>query len=68
MFVEAGGAAAIDGRVRYLVEVDGFVADDHSILTTLVEGEELVETARAVGVYAVPPAIRWDGSAARGGQ
>ena len=68
MFVEAGGAAAIDGRIRYLVEVDGFVADDHSTLITLVEGEELVETARVVGAYATPPGIRWDGSAARGGR
>jgi chorismate mutase / prephenate dehydratase len=68
MFVEAGGAAAIDGRVRYLVEVEGFVADDHSLLTTLVEGEELVESARVVGAYAIPPGIRWDGSAARGGR
>ena len=68
LFVEAGGAAAIDGRVRYLVELDGFITDDHALLTALVEGEELVESARVVGAYAVPPGIRWNGTAMRDGR
>ncbi len=68
LFVEAGGAAAIDGRVRYLVELDGFITDDHALLAALVEGEELVESARVVGAYAVPPGIRWNGTAMRDGR
>jgi len=68
MIVEAGGAVTLDGRVRYLVEIEGYYAENHAALAALVEDEEIIEAARIVGGYAVPPGIGWDGSKRDGGR
>ncbi len=61
MIVDAA-AAVPGGRVRYLMEVDAFYTENHAALENLVEADEIVEGARIVGGYAIPPGIRWDGS------
>ena len=63
---EAGGAAAGDGRVSYLVEVGGFYAPGDAALAALVDESEFIASAHSVGAAAVLPGLRWDGSPAEG--
>jgi len=64
---EAGGPAAGDGRVSYLIEVAGFYESGDAALVALVAEREFVVSARSVGGSAVLPGLRWDGSPAEGG-